>query len=565
MKWRLKIAGLTFLGVVLLVLGRLFYWQIIRGEELQTSARNQYMSGSRILAKRGGILSSSGDWLVSSAVSFLMYAQMTEITDDARTIANKLAPLLVDDPSDKQNLLQKAMELEAALLRVDVVWLPLARKLNSVTKRNIEALAIRGIGFDLEEARVYPEASSSAHVLGFVGKSDEGRDQGYFGLEGYYDLLLAGTNGYLERESSAIGMPLLTGEERGTSALGGVNLITHINKSIQLLIERRLVNGIEKYEAVSGNVIVIDPETGGIIAMAAYPSYDPGKYFEYGDMYFKNPIISDAFEPGSILKPVIMVAGLDSGEVSPETKCDICDKPLKIDKYEIGTWNNEYHADSTMAEVIQHSDNVGMAFVGQKLGADRMYDYLKNFGFGSLTDIDLQGEASPKIRERGKWGDVDVATASFGQGIAVTPVQMVMAITAIARDGVMITPQVVGKLSQGDWEENIELKVGERVISEKAANEITQMMVTAASEGEAKWTADVKLKVAGKTGTAQIPVAGHYDDEKTIASFVGFAPYDQPKFVMLVTLREPQSSPWASETAAPLWYGIAKEMMRYLD
>jgi cell division protein FtsI/penicillin-binding protein 2 len=294
--------------------------------------------------------------------------------------------------------------------------------------------------------------------------------------------------------------------------------------------------------------------------MSSFPSYDPSNYQDYGDSYFKNPAVTDTFEPGSIFKVLVMAAGLDSGVIEPDTKCDICDGPLKVDKYYIETWNNEYRKDSTMTDVIIHSDNVGMAFVGQKLGADSLYDYLSSFGIGELTGIDLQGEATATLREKGTWNIVDLSTASFGQGVATTPIQMITAVSALANDGVLVRPQVVDRLLWSGWDEDIEPEIKRRVISKKAADEITQMMVEAAKSGEAQWTHLSGFKVAGKTGTAQIPISGHYDQEKTIASFVGFAPYDDPKFVMLVTLREPQTSPWASETAAPLWYSVARDL-----
>ena len=216
-----------------------------------------------------------------------------------------------------------------------------------------------------------------------------------------------------------------------------------------------------------------------------------------------------------------------------------------------------------MMDVLINSDNVRMSFVGQKLGADLLYDYLAKFGIGSETGVDLQGEATGRLRERGTWNIVDLATTSFGQGVSTTPLQMVRAVGAIANDGVIATPQVVDRLVGEGWEEDIKPVYGERVISEKAAKEITDMMAEAAKGGEAKWTHTGGFRVAGKTGTAQIPIAGHYDEDKTIASFVGFAPYNDPEFVMLVTLREPQTSPWASETAAPLWYSIARDLFIY--
>jgi cell division protein FtsI/penicillin-binding protein 2 len=249
--------------------------------------------------------------------------------------------------------------------------------------------------------------------------------------------------------------------------------------------------------------------------------------------------------------------------VTPDTKCEICSGPLKLDKYIIKTWNDKYTPDISMTDVIIESDNIGMSFVGQKLGADNLYDYLAKFGIGQKTGIDLQGEVAPKLREKGTWNIVDLATASFGQGVAVTGIEMVRAVAVIANGGYLVTPRVVSSVNGDGWEEKTDFGVPLTVISKDAANKATQMMVDAANKGEAKWCKIPGFNVAGKTGTAQIPVAGHYDATNTNHSFIGFAPATNPKFVMLVTLKSPQTSPWAAETAAPLWYAIAKDLFPY--
>jgi len=548
------------------LLGRLFFWQVIKGKSLAAQAQAQHLEGQNITANRGNILADDESWLAASYETWVVYASGPELTQSAREIANKLAPFLADDEEDKESEteLQVAMRVEGLLEDRESYWIPLKRRVPTEIKKNIEALGIEGIRFERHEARIYPEGSSSAHLLGFVGKDNEGVDTGYFGLEGYYDLVLAGRSGFRERESNPLGVPILIGSNKQVDAQYGVNLVTNIDKGIQMLVEEKLKKGLETYGALDGTVIVMNPRTGAIMAMASFPNYDPETYYDFKSEDYTNPAISKAFEPGSVFKPIVMAAGLDAGVVEPDTKCDICGEPLKVDKYFIKTWNNEYHKDTTMTEVIVHSDNVGMAYVGQKLGADKLYDYLDNFGFGRLTNIDLQGEANPKMRDRGTWNIVDTATATFGQGIAITPIQMIKAISIIANDGVEVTPQIVDKLKLEGWEQDIEPVYGRRVISQKAADEITQMMVQAASDGEAKWAAIKGFDIAGKTGTAQIPVQGHYDEEKTIASFVGFAPSHDPKFAMLVTMREPQTSQWASETAAPLWFGIANDLFPYL-
>ena len=276
-------------------------------------------------------------------------------------------------------------------------------------------------------------------------------------------------------------------------------------------------------------------------------------------------MISDSFEPGSIFKPIVMASAIDAGLVTPDTECDICSGPINVDGFQIRTWDNKYRSNSTMTEVIINSDNVGMSFVGQKLGADKLYNYLNSFGIGKTTGIDLQGEAAPPLRKKGSWSNVDLDTASFGQGVAVTGIEMVRAISVIANGGYLVTPRVVDSIRGDGWQQPVNTDPPVRIISEKAAQEAAQMMVQAANLGEAKWCKISGFdNVAGKTGTAQIPVAGHYDPVNTNHSFIGFAPADHPKFVMLVTLDSPQASPWASETAAPLWFSIARDLFPYL-
>jgi cell division protein FtsI (penicillin-binding protein 3)/stage V sporulation protein D (sporulation-specific penicillin-binding protein) len=216
-----------------------------------------------------------------------------------------------------------------------------------------------------------------------------------------------------------------------------------------------------------------------------------------------------------------------------------------------------------MTQVLERSDNTGMIFVEKKLGRDKFLSYLKNFGFGSPTNIDLQEEASPKLKSY--WSETDLATASFGQGIAVTGIQMLTAVATIANGGNLVEPHVVAAVENEDKDIAIEPKIVRRVISPATAKTVTDMMVNAALHGEAKWAVLKDYDVAGKTGTAQVPIEGHYDADKTVASFVGFAPAYDPKFVMIVTLTQPQTSQWAAETAAPLWFQLASDILLYLN
>ncbi len=560
---RLQLLGIFLAISSVVLLGRLFFWQVLKGSELSTQARFQYQTRDILFAPRGSILAKDSTWLAASEEAYLVFAFKPDIKRTPREIANLLAHFFVEDSQNQQQLLNEAMRIEGLLSREDVVWIPLKRKVSKTVKESIASLNIDGIGFEKEEKRFYPEGSSAANLLGFVGKDKDGNDKGYFGLEGYWDLSLSGKHGFVERESDARGNPILFGETKETPAVGGIDLVTHIDKAVQRVAEEKLQKGIQKYGAKGGLVVVMNPTDGGVMAIAVSPSYDPKTYQKFSDELFRNPAISDSFEPGSIIKPLVMAAALDKKVVDMDTKCDICSGPVKIDRYMIETWDKKYYPDSTMVDIIVHSDNVGMTFVAQKLGADALYDYFKAFGFTEITGIDLQGEANIPLRAKGKWSSIDLATASFGQGIALTPIQIVRAFAAIANGGFLVKPQVVDKIQKGSWSQDLKVEAQHRVLSEETTLKVKEMMVAAVKNGEAKWTATRGFRIAGKTGTAQIPISGHYDEEKTIASFVGFAPADKPKFVMLVTLREPSSSPWGSETAAPLWFDIAKELFFY--
>ncbi|EKD62774.1 MAG: hypothetical protein ACD_52C00060G0002 [uncultured bacterium] len=560
MQTKIKSLFLLFSLAVIVLIARLFYWQVIKSSQLAEFAKLQHSFGTPLSASRGSILASDGSWLAASVEGWLLYAELQKLKEDPKVIANKIAPLfIVDDDS----LMAETLRIESLLTKKDAAWVPLKSKVDKVAKEKIESMAIAGLGFDSESRRIYPEEDLAAHTLGFVGKTETGEDKGYFGLEGFWDLSLEGKKGFIERETDAVGVPLIHGKETQVSASDGVDLVTNIDKGVQLIAQRKLQQGVEKYGAVSGTVLIMDPFTGGVIANSSYPNYTPQEYFEFGDNYFRDPAVSDTFEPGSIFKVLVMASALDSGVLEPETVCDMCDKAAKIDKYLIETWDKKYYPATTMTDVIVHSDNVGMVFVAKKIGASKLYDYLTKFGIGEPTGIDLQGEVSVDMRLKENWSEIDLATASFGQGVTVTPIQMLTGVSVIANGGNLVKPQVVDKIVLKDWVEDIGPVIRQRAITETSANKIKNMMVEAASHGEAKWTSLKGFKVAGKTGTAQIPVLGHYDDKKTVASFIGFAPSDKPKFAMLVTLKEPTLSQWASETAAPLWFDIVEDLFPY--
>lgn len=571
---RIHVTHIGFLLFLLVVLGRLFYWQVLAHGRLQTLATLQRQSRVRTPAMRGEILSSDGFPLVTNQPAYLVFAYTPDIELSPFEIVDKLKQLLAPDPLDlgatpSAELSAQLVELTAATLSAKLQsskasWIPLSPRVDEATKSAIAALEIKGIGFDEFQVRAYPEASMAAQLLGFVGSDGTGLPEGYFGLEGEYDLELRGKDGLVSQERDALGNPITVGDFETVAVRHGRSLKTHLNRGLQLIVERELQKGIERYQAVSGEVVIMRPRDGAILSMASFPSFDPARHRLYEPESYRASSIADAYEPGSTFKALVMAAAINEGVVDPDTTCDsTCDGPVTIGKYTIKTWNNEYHPHLNMTEVLRRSDNTGMIFAAQKLGKDKFEQYLKDFGFGQATDIDLEGESVPKLRER--WGDIDLATGSFGQGLAVTSIQMVQAMGAIANGGVMMQPQVVDQVLSEQGMLDIKPKVVSTPLTQVTANKMALMLRAAAEDGEAKFAVPKGFKLAGKTGTAQIPISGHYDTEKTMASFIGFAPYDDPQFVMLVKLREPQASPWASETAAPLWFGLVKDVFNHLS
>ncbi len=535
-----------------LIISRLFYWQIIKGEILAQAASDQYYFKLTIPAGRGEIKASDGNPLVTNTTGYLVYAQPKEITNKLE-FSKKLSDLLEVDKDI----------IETRIAPENIVWAPLAHKIDGALYQKLKAANLTGLGFEKEGKRFYPEASMAAQLLGFVGSDSNGDDTGYFGLEGFYDRALKGQAGSLIQEKDARGLPILLGSGKRIPAEDGQSLELYLDRTVQLIAQQKLAEGITKYGAKSGLVAIIEPKTGGILASAAFPAFDPREFTKYDKDAFANPLIATTYEPGSTFKTLVMAAGLNEKVVEPNTTYNE-EKPVQIGEYAIQTWNNQYHGLLTMTQVLEKSSNPGMVFVGRSLGLDRLYGYIQRFGFGEKTGVDLEGEEAANLRPQKDWHEIDLATASFGQGIAVTPLQMLRAVAALANAGQLMEPHLVKKIidPQGKTIETQPKKIGQ-VVSPATAKVVTEMMINAVDQGEAKWAKPPGYRIAGKTGTAQIPVAGHYDTTKTIASFIGFAPADNPKFVMLTILREPSSSQWGSETAAPLFFSIAKELFSY--
>jgi stage V sporulation protein D (sporulation-specific penicillin-binding protein) len=552
MTWRYRFTLLFFILLLALVVTRLFYWQVVRAQELSAIGQAQYDRQIVSPAQRGEIKTSDGFTIAADKLAYLVYAN----------------PKVVKDKNHESDVMGNLLGIKSAtvsaLLSEDKFWVPIKTRVDNNIKEKIDGQHLPGVGFEEETVRFYPEASMAANLLGFVGKDENGNDKGYFGLEGYYDRQLSGKNGISIVVHDAAGQPILAKMNDSTVKVDGRDLVLNVDRRIQFMLDEELKKGIATYGAKSGMAAVMDPKTGGILAMSSFPTFDPASFQNYPEKLYANPFITNTYEPGSTFKPIIMASAMDAGLVKPDTQCSICSGPVQIGDYAIHTWDDKYFPNTTMNDVIVHSDNTGMVFVGQKLGLDRMLDYLQNFGVGETSGIDLQGEEAPEIHPKDEWYPIDLATATFGQGITVTPIELLDAISAIANNGKRMQPQVVSAIQTPDGQTiQIPPKQIDQPISATTAQVMTQIMVNAVNDGESKFYRLKGYDIAGKTGTAQIPVAGHYDATKTIASFVGFAPATDPKFVMLVILNEPSSSIYGAETAAPIFFAVAKDILMY--
>jgi len=552
MERRLRFVFNLFCFLFITVILRLFFWQVTSFDKLKSAAEKQTLTSLTIAAKRGRIFSSDGSPLVINQPAYLLFVEPYKLKDIENT--STILANVLDIP---------VASIAATLSDTKLRWVPIADKLDEKKFEEIKKYNLTGIGFLENSKRYYPESSMAAHLLGFVGKNSTGIDQGYFGLEGYYDEQLRGRDGRLKIEEDALGNPILSGKIEEIPAENGRDLYLTIDKTVQFIAENKLKEGIEKYGAKGGSVVLLEPYTGAVLAMASFPSYDPGVFSSFPTEYYKNPVIVSSYEPGSTFKVLVMSAVLNEGKVTPDVKYNE-EGPIEVGGYIIRTWNQKYHGEIDLAKILEYSSNVGMVFVGGKLGHAPFINYIERLGFGNLTEVDLEEETSSSLRPKNKWYEIDYATASFGQGIAVTPLQMVRAVTTIANGGKLMRPYLVKKIRDSKGKE-IEIlpKTEAKIFKPETTNVVAEMMAGAVNNGETRFLNPSRYRIAGKTGTAQIPISGHYDTNKTITSFVGFAPVDAPKFIMLVTLSEPTASPWGSETAAPIFFNIAKELFSY--
>jgi len=558
-QWRIHfLMGVLFL-IAAIIVWRLIVLQIFQHNIYAKLASGQRTFYSELFPKRGEIFVSDlhSEQIYPLAVNKeleMLYAVPRQIENSKET-AEQLSSIL---EISKEEILTK-------LDKPNDPYEVIKHKLNKETSEKIRNLDIKGLYLTPEIWRYYPEGDLLSHTLGFVGFIDHKR-KGQYGIEGYYDELLQGKSGFLEAERDTVGRWISISDRNMEAAKDGDDLVLTIDRTIQFKTEEIIKKLIERWKAKSGSIIVIEPSTGAVRAIACEPNFNPNKYFEEENLnIFLNPIIQSQFEPGSIFKLITMAAALDSGAVTPSTYYE--DKGIVyVDGYNIRNSDLKAYGKQTMTQVLEKSLNTGAIFAQKKTGKDIFEKYVRDFGFGVPTGIGLAGERGGNLENlESKKSDVNYATVSFGQGIAVTPLQIITAVSAIANDGKLMQPYIVKKFIHFDESETkVEPKMIRQVISSQTANRLSAMMVSVIKNGYGRQAGVAGYNIAGKTGTAQIPCQDKrgYSDE-TIHSFVGFGPIPNPKFVILIKLDNPQGVRFAADSISPAFGKLAKFLLNY--
>ncbi|MGE5586382.1 MAG: stage V sporulation protein D [Bacillota bacterium] len=538
-------------GIVSLALAmRLFWLQIAQGDRFRKLALDQRLYPVPVDARRGTIRDRNGRELAVSVSADSIYAVPVEVKDPAGT-AETLARILEQDPVAIRNkLIQKAA----------TVWID--RRVDPEKAAAIRKLNLPGIGFTERGQRFYPKDRLAAHVLGIAGIDNQGLE----GVEVQYDSFLRGTRGQIVSERDATGKEIPGGVSEFVPPVDGNDLYLTIDEVIQYIVERELDRGMTETKAKRGMILAMDPKTGAVLAMAARPTYNPNRYYEYPESARRNIVVSDVYEPGSTFKIVTAAAAMEEGVVKPS---DTFFDPgfIRVEDRYVRCWLAGGHGSQTFTEATENSCNVVFATLGMRLGTQRFYKYMRAFGFGSALGIDYPGEASGLLQPEKNVGLVEIANISFGQGVSVTPLQLLSALNTIANGGTLMRPRLVSKAvaPDGSLVEEFKPEPIRQVISKETARELSLILESVVVNGSGFRARIPGYRVAGKTGTAEKPEAGRYG-EKRVASFLGFAPVEDPRISVLVIWDEPNvGTSYGGVLAAPTFQAIVRDALRYME
>jgi len=540
----------SFLFVLFsLIISRLVFIQLIKSDALSDIANNQYSMMMKLDPKRGNIYDSNMRVFATTIEAPSIYADPRKITD-AQTTAAELSRVLEFEEAE---ILRRISKKGA------FVWLE--RKVSEEKLKRVTGLGIEGIGIRNEPKRAYPNGTLGAHVLGFAGMDNIGLE----GVELAYDDFLEGKPGFKITSKDAKRRELVFLEKHSVPAVDGYDVVLTIDSVIQHIAEMQLDRVCKKYKPNSAVLIVMEPKTGRILALANRPTYDPNTFENSQAEERRNRAITDMYEPGSAFKAVTASAILAEGAVRPDDKI-FCENG----KYRIGRHtlhDHKPHGWLKFYEVIAHSSNIGTAKAAGKLGPQKLYAYIRKYGFGQRTGVDLGGEVAGIVRPLKDWSRLSMSSVPMGQEIGVTALQMVSAVTAVANDGILMQPYIVDRLidKQGEVIKDFSPCEVRRVIPKIARDEVAEILEGVVKEGTGKNAGIKGIRVAGKTGTAQkLNPDGTYSHSKFIASFVGFAPVEDPLVAAIVIVDEPRPYYYGSIVAAPAFKEAVEKSIAYL-
>lgn len=558
-RWRLLFLTGFFVILLAAVAVRVFSLAIVGHREFVIAATRQQQVAEVLPSLRGTIYAKDKTGALTPLAIEKTFFTLSAVPKDIRKPAETADVLLGVTSLSRSDLLQK-------LDKPGDPYEVLLRKLDQETADRIRELKLVGIMLEEESRRVYTQGTSAAGIVGFVSYED-GKERGAYGIEKYFQEYLDGERGFFEGEKDAKGYLVSLGKRILNPPVDGDDIVLTIDPNIQFKVEEELAAAMKKWEAESANAIAIEPATGRILALAHFPTFDPNAYSRERDFsVFRMPAIDSQFELGSVFKPITMAAGIDAGVITATTTYRD-PGAVRFNTYTVRNFDGQSHGVQTMTQVLEKSLNTGAVFVGGRLGQEKFLSAVKQFGFGEKTGIDFPGEVSGNISNLPKGRDIDFATAAFGQGIAVTPLQMAYAIGAIANHGILMKPTVVERvIRSGGGEEVREPVQIRRVISEKTAETVAKMMVSVIRNGFDNRAGVPGYFVAGKTGTAQIPLKngrGYSDD--VIHTFVGYAPAFAPRFLLLIQLNKPKGNRFAANTLASSFQNISKFILNYYE
>ncbi|MDI6717096.1 MAG: penicillin-binding protein 2 [Actinomycetota bacterium] len=534
---------------------RLFYIQAISAAKYNKEAEEQRLCSIKIPPNRGIIRDRNGSELAVNTVLDTIYAT-PYLVEDREKFAKIVAPVLKVDERDILNKLTKQANFAYIARKVDPAT---ARKVKKLVKDN----KIKGIGFLKESKRYYPFGRTCSHIVGFSGMDN----QGLSGIELFYNKLLYGKPGRIVAERDAYGRPIPRSIMSSYKPVDGADIILTIDQNIQYKAEVELKKAIKKYKAKAGSVIVMNPESGEIYAMANVPDYDPNNLDSITDDNQRNRAVTDLYEPGSTMKTVIAAAALEEGLCSPSTTFFL-EPVIRVGSKTIKEAHARPARNFSFSQILQQSSNVGIVKVGMLLGQSKIVKYLEKFGFNKKSGIDFPGEAEGYYPQADRWSKVAMANIPFGQGICTTQLAMTKAYAIIANDGVPIKPHLLIN-ARGKREKLAsasESKPEERILGPRTCAQIREILEKAVLDGTGTQAKVPNYSVGGKTGTAQkARVNGRgYEKGKYIASFIGMAPIRNPKLVISVVIDEPKGSIYGASVAAPVFSKIAEFSLRYL-